>query len=250
MALTDSLISYWALDESSTGTVQTDRADSHGTNTLTDNNTVASGTGKLGNCADFEAGNPGECLSHADNASLSTGDVDFSLSMWVNFESMALTGTLACKGDNLGDDTATEYALYVNASNELHFRVGKNGSGFGDVQWSSTVSTGTWYHVVCWHDSVANQIGIAVNAGTAVTSSWSAGANDTANPFYLGRDGSGDRQLDGLLDEVGFWKKVVTSGEITQLYNGGSGLAYSSFGGSVGTVLPGRGWRNKIIRRM
>lgn len=40
MALTDNLISWWSLDEAS-GT----RYDSHGTNHLTDNNTVSSEAG-------------------------------------------------------------------------------------------------------------------------------------------------------------------------------------------------------------
>ena len=228
MDLLTNLISYWKLDESSG-----DRADSQGTNTLTDNNTVASATGKINLGADFEAGNPGESLSHADNTSLSTGDIDFSVSCWIKVESFDLTGSIACKGDNLGDEAATEWALYVNSSNELHFRVGKNGSGFGDVAWSSTISTATWYHVVAWHDSVNNQVGIVVNAGTAATASWSAGVNDTTNPFYMGSDGSGDRQYDGLVDEFGFWKRVLTSLEISQLYNAGAGLPFSSFGASA-----------------
>ena len=45
---TTGLVSYWALDETS-GT----RYDSHGSNDLTDNNTVGYTTGVQGNAADF-----------------------------------------------------------------------------------------------------------------------------------------------------------------------------------------------------
>ncbi len=41
MALTDSLVAMWRLEESSGN-----RSDSQGSNTLTDTNTVGSGTGK------------------------------------------------------------------------------------------------------------------------------------------------------------------------------------------------------------
>ena len=80
MALTDNLIAFWELEEAS-GT----RNDAHGSNHLTDNNTVAQGTGKVGNCADFELDNS-EYLSIADNAALSVGDEDFTIQAWFNIE--------------------------------------------------------------------------------------------------------------------------------------------------------------------
>ena len=49
MALTDNLVSYWKLDESSGNA-----ADSVGSNTLTNTNTVTYSAGKINNGADFE----------------------------------------------------------------------------------------------------------------------------------------------------------------------------------------------------
>ena len=84
MALIDNLISYWKLDETSDGSGAVTRNDSHSTNHLTDNNTTASGTGKINAGVDFERTNS-EYLSRADNASLSpTSDISFNF--WVNFE--------------------------------------------------------------------------------------------------------------------------------------------------------------------
>ena len=34
------------------------------------------------------------------------------------------------------------------------------------------------------------------------------------------------RYWDGLIDEVGFWKRILTAQEKTNLYNAGAGLAY------------------------
>ncbi len=43
----------------------------------------------------------------------------------------------------------------------------------------------------------------------------------------MGRDKRDNIQyLNGALDEIGLWTRVLTSTEVTQLYNGGAGLAY------------------------
>ena len=39
--------------------------------------------------------------------------------------------------------------------------------------------------------------------------------------------------INGITDELGIWNKVLTSGEITQLWNNGAGLPYSSFSGAI-----------------
>ncbi|MDA2917638.1 hypothetical protein MYX64_12505, partial [Nitrospinae bacterium AH_259_B05_G02_I21] len=74
--LTD-LKAHWKLNEAS-GT----RSDSHGSNDLTDNNTVGQAAGKIGNAADFIRVNS-EYLSIADNADVSAGDVDITWALWV-----------------------------------------------------------------------------------------------------------------------------------------------------------------------
>ena len=81
MALTDNLISVWEMDEASG-----DAIDAHGSNDLTDTNTVAAAAGKINGARDFETGNS-ECFLLADNTDLSMGDIDFSITAWVQLES-------------------------------------------------------------------------------------------------------------------------------------------------------------------
>ncbi len=88
-------------------------------------------------------------------------------------------------------------------------------------------STATYYLVHGWHDSINDELGISVNAGIANTTAHSAGVFDSTSNFTMGRnDESLTLYWDGLIDEAGFWKRVLTSDERTQLYNAGNGLAY------------------------
>ena len=62
-----------------------------------------------------------------------------------------------------------------------------------------------------WHDSVANTINIQVNNGTINTVSHSVGVQDSNGVFRLGEI-SGN-YLNGRLDGVGVWKRVLTQSE-------------------------------------
>lgn len=217
MALIDSLVSYWKLDEASG-----DAIDAHGDNNLDDINTVGSTTGKINNGREFEL-DRNEYFSHTDNTDLSTGDIDFTIQAWVNVYSTSSFPVVISKG-TAGE---REYIIYLNGG-EVRWVVGTT-----EVDSNVTLSTATWYHIVAWHDSVNNEIGIAINNGTPVTTAHSTGAPDTTHPFELGASTSQSLYWDGILDEVGFWKnRVLNSSDIAELYNGGSGLSYDAFGGA------------------
>jgi len=222
MSLLTSLISYWKLDEEN-GV----RNDAHGSNNLTDNNTVLFGTGKIENAADFESDNT-EYLSHVDNAGLSVGDIDFTFAAWVNLESLS-DRAIITKTATVGN-TDTEYAIYYsNSSSRFRFQV-SNGAGTGVTlvgTSSGAISTSTWYYVIAWHDAAANEVYIQVNNGTVDSASYSAGSFDGSNSFNISSYNNGTGWLfDGLIDEVGFWKRILTSQERSNLYNSGNGLAY------------------------
>ena len=237
MSLLTGLISAWELNEASGNAL-----DSHGSNTLTDNNTVGSGTGLVyGTARDFEA-TDGEYLSRASNASLQTGDIDFSLGACVKFGSKGATRVVLGKWPATG---SFEYLLYYDSgADRFSFAVSSTGSGnpgeFAAVAANNlgAPSVGVWYHLVAWHDATANQIGIAVNAGTPNTTAHSGGVRAGTAPLNVGRNDDGDTNFwDGLIGPVRIWKRVLTSQERTDLYNGGAGLAYSAFGGG-GSIIP------------
>ena len=86
---------------------------------------------------------------------------------------------------------------------------------------------------MAWHDAASNTTNIQVNDGTVDSVSHSGGVYNGTADFALGAlfIGTPSYHFDGLVDEVGFWKRVLTSQERTDLYNSGSGLEYP-FGSS------------------
>lgn len=228
MALTDGLVSYWRLEEVS-GT----RIDEVSGHDLTDNNTVTSATGKQGTAAQFTRAN-NEYLSVADHADLSPGDTDWTLQAWVYLDSKP-SGSQMRVIDKYQVGAKEYTLLYYQSGDRFEWVVSANGSSdsaYVDANTFGAPSTGTWYCLHAWHDSVNNQIGIAVNAGTADTASHSGGVYNSAAAFEIGRNATSGFHWDGRIDEVALWSRVLSGAERTELYNGGSGLAYSDLGGS------------------
>lgn len=224
MALTDNLIAHWQLDETS-GT----RYDAHGSHDLTDNNTVGYTTGKLSNAASFASANS-EHLSGADHADLSMGDVDFTIALWCYVDASSGGHQLIHKGTSWATGRRVEYGLYVSGSSgEVMLRVGNN-TDFTDV--SASMGTGGWHFLVAWHDAANDQIGVQVDNGTPATASRTGGSWDSSSSLYLGSALGTVNYLNGHLDSVSIWKRMLTSQERSDLYNSGSGLDYPFTTGS------------------
>lgn len=233
MALADNLVAYWPLDEASGNAVD---AHSGGYDLSSSLGDPGSAAGKVGNARDFERGTNLDEFSRASNAALQTGDIDFTVAFWFRKESDPGTMTLATKG---GDASSTHEWVALYSGGSVYFRV-QNAAAVVNV--GSSLADATWYFVVGWHDSVNNQIGVALDAGTPATASYSGGVTAASDPFRLATDSGafGGRMFDGLLDEVGFWKRVLSGAERTELYNSGSGrdYAYITGGGGGGAAVP------------
>jgi len=240
MALTDNLISFWEM-EASSGT----RYDAHNGNDLTDNNSVTSATGIVGNAADFETGNS-EYLSVADNTSLSVGDIDFTWALWIKLESKISGGYMIFS--KTASSSTIEYELRCDGDAIISMEKSSDGSTGNEQRatWGSALNTGTWYFVIGYHDAGSNELGISINNGTMVTASVLAGVYDGTAPLTFGYPtwAQAANYYDGLIDQVGFWKRLLTTDEITSLYNGGAGRSYASIvsskspSGGVGVGTP------------
>jgi len=187
-----------------------------------------------GRAAQFVAANS-EFLSIADNASLSTGDIDFSIWGWFYLDSKASSMGLAAKWNITGDQRA--YLLqYVSSSDRFRFVVSSDGTG-GTVTAEAadnlgSPSTGTWYFIIGWHDAGSNTLNIQVNNGTVDSASYSSGVFDSTAGFAIGSNhgGASVAPFDGRGVSVGFTKKVLTSAERTFIFSDGDGVQYKDIG--------------------
>ncbi len=231
MALTDNLAAGYALDEASGNFL-----DVLGSNDLTIANSPGTTTGKVGNARTFGGNTSG---SHADNATLSTGDINFSVMQWVNTNTTSGFPVSVNKGWQGTGNANREHVFYLNAG------VPTAEFGFGTssipVAWGSAISTGTFYFVAYGHNASTNEIWISVNAGTPVTASHSSGVNDGTGDFVIGASLSQSLFWDGMIDELFFFKRDIRS-DLATFYAAGAGQAYPwSGGGPTYTLTAGQG---------
>lgn len=209
-----SLIAYWKMENVN---------DSH-TNgyTLTNNNTATFVTGKANNCVNIVRASS-QYLSIASNSNLQCGDVDWTWAGWAKVA--ASVDQYVVSKDAAG---SREYSIvYRPGTGKITLSLNADAITVAD-----TVSTGTWFFFVCWHDAANDLIGMQVNNGTAVTASTGGAVPATGSTvLQFGRRpyvGFPDN-LDGSIDEIAMWKRLLTTNEKTQLYNSGTGVTYPAF---------------------
>ncbi len=228
MALSDNLVAYYSLEDAN---------DALGSNNLTNNATVTFTSGQVANAATLNG--TSQYLSHASNATFQTGDIDFTVAAWVKATSLAATIDIIAKWTVTGNHR--EYLLtYNQPTNRFRWFVSKDGTASVSVDATTfgAPSTATYYFIAVWHDSVANVIGIRVNGGGADTTNTSTGVVSSTSVFGIGSRGDGGATFwPGQIDEVGLWKRVLTSAEITDLYNGGSGRNYAYISAAASSFL-------------
>ena len=221
------LVAWWDLEEES-GT----RYDAHGSNDLTDNNTVSRGTGIVDYGGDFEESNT-EYLSSADTADLSMGSsVSPTFACWVKFESFSDAESAIMRKWSSG--TNEEYILYYVTGTTNRFRFYWNDGGgypwpYVNADTAGQASTDAWYYVVAWKD--ATNVNISINNGSADTTATDNSGNSGSDAFYIGSHGSdSNTSVDGIIDSCAIWKRNLTANERTWLYNEGNGREYSDIG--------------------
>ena len=124
----------------------------------------------------------------------------------------------------------TNYRVARRSSENSIAYAGGVGEGPNDAP---DVNDGGWHHFVAVSDATAAEFGTAlyvdgvmyeVNATAPVLDS------DTTN-LYIGENPEAlNRQWIGLIDDIGIWNRVLTAGEVSALYNGGTGTALSTLG--------------------
>lgn len=235
MSLTDGLISYWKLDESS-GV----REDSVGTVDLDDINTVtATSDGKIVNAAVMDQAN-NEYLQATDASQLNiSGNSSFAITGWIRLNLKLTPKAIIAKWNANGGDPQRQYALiWDNTIDRFQFLVSSDGTTLSSVTANSfgAPATEIFYFFYVEHDAINDLIRISINDGTVDTTSHTTGIFSSTTLFRIGalQGGAGEDafQMTGDLDEIGFWNRVLTPEEVSLLYNNGDANGYdNSFSG-------------------
>ena len=202
------------------------RFDQVGTNHLTERGTVTSVAGKVNRAAQFVA-TDSAYLDAGDTADLSTGDVSFGIAAWVYLDSLPSWEIIASK---YGRDTPTQewdlaFAddVHLGASKNFLFGIRETpgtGGAFTFATAPAPITTGTWNFVAGWYDASADTVNIQVNNGPVTTTTAAGALGDTVTPFFVGAEAwdSPTSFFDGRIDEVGFWKRPLTTEDLSTLY--------------------------------
>lgn len=218
-SISNGLVAYWKMDETSAGSSAVSRLDSSGNgNTLTDVSPyAASGVGRFGNAVNLVSANT-EFLYSTDNPDLSTGNIDWTISTWVYLSTTASQDIASKYGAGTGADkewilktTGASMASLVWYTDNAGSNQAVTASNFG------ALSQNTWYFIMAYHNASNNTIGISVNNSIPNTQP-ATGGNDGAGNFYAGYNAAG---LNGRLDDLRIYKRILSPYEAEQLYNWG-----------------------------
>jgi hypothetical protein len=235
--LLNALIAYWPGNEANGNALDLHTNALH----LTDTNTVTSAAGLVyATARQYTRANSERHVRPGDDALLSLGDLDATIATWLNMDSKPASDMCILGKDEGWTAATTEYNLEYNAfQDRLSVWVS---SGVATKRVSSTAlgspSTGVWYCILFWHDSVADTLNIQVNNGVVDSVAWANGIQDGIGKFSLGLAvncyGAG-YGMNGRIGPTMFWKStaglggVLTVAQRTALFAAGAGLPYAGF---------------------
>lgn len=195
----------WHLQESS-GT----RIDStSNSNDLTDNNTVLTGTGKIGTGADFEATNT-EYLSKTDNASLDiTGNM--RITAWANIETESGNEPILAK-----DSPVTRAYNFFITGSAMNLII--NGTSVGTSH--GVTASGQLHKYTVEYTASAGSVACYVDGAIVATpTGLPTSINSSAVELRVGNDGY-NSLFDGIIDEVHLHSGILGADwELTEYNN-------------------------------
>lgn len=225
MAWKDNLIAFWRGNEAS-GNLLDSHDDKDATETSGTIGAAAAIIAGSDGSRDFELGDT-EYFAVASDSDLNSGDIDFTVAYYINAETATGTADIISKFN--GADTAnSEWLTGTNGSSRLRFLV-RNAANSANATVTANdfgnISASTAYSVICEHDSVNNTLSIEVN-GVETQISHTGGVRSGTVALHFGNRPDLSNHYDGLLGNIGFWKRVLTADEKTAWH---AGISYDDF---------------------
>ena len=210
------LVSWWPGDGNGNDIV--------GSNDLTSFGDATFAAGKVDQA--FSLDGDGDGFDVSDSPSLSLGNKDMTVVAWVNIAAKTGEGIVTKTGASSGTRRGDWDLRWMGTVDRFQFRVYRaNGAPVGVVSADNLGSPqiGVWYFVAAWYDRLAGTVNIQVDNGPVDIVTAVGVAGDDVFPVRIGAWGdNGSPSLDGKVDEVQFFDRVLTSTEIQAEFLAGS----------------------------
>jgi hypothetical protein len=217
---TDGLVSYYKLDEN---TANTTVVDSYGSNLGTSSsntNTLYNASGVINSAFNLDGSSQFVNLTNSFDGGI-YGSTSFSISIWFNQDASEQVSLVS---DHLaGADKGTAIILRNNGLT-YNFATTLQGWDFNE----GTINTGNWYNYILTYES---GVGFKLYKNGALQDSSgviSGTIRTQTRSLLLGADTGNINNLDGRLDEIGFWNKSLSSTEAAEIYNLGTGSMFTT----------------------
>lgn len=208
-ALSNGLVGYWKMDESSwtidcsTTSVTDSSGNSNNAKSCPTSTGPTVATGKFGNAGSFDGGGSDHVLIPA---ATSLNNASFSAGGWFKPSALAVSGLIE------KNDATLSWRLFMhNTSGGIEF------DGVNDtinLQSTSNVATGNWYHIFVTFDSTTKKMAIYINGALNTSQTASGDLGGTQNLDI--KIGNG---FSGSIDETRIYNRALSSSEVSQLYN-------------------------------
>ena len=245
-ALSNGLVGYWKMDQSSWNGTSNEAIDSSGNGnhgTAAGNATTA--VGRFGNGGTFDG--TGDYVSIADAASLDTGANSWTMSVWANPANSDQTSPLITKRENGGG--FGQYSMYICSGSTCSgngqnltaiFQV--NGTGnYRRVTSTTDIADGNWHMYTMVADKILDTIRIYRDGEPLTVTTTDTGSTwpsiDSTDPLRLAND-NGSTYYTNKLDEARIYNRALSPAEVSQLYNWAPGpVGYWKMDEGSGTTI-------------
>lgn len=213
------------------------------------------GNGKMGQAFHFITKKDGSVINYATLGAptdLLFGTGDFTISMWVSYSAQTDDAPFISNKDWA---SSSNIGWGIFSQSDGLFRIVATGTPRGSGNKMDTkgpnINDGNWHHILVsfWRGQVGQTYldGKLVNSTPLIIT----GSVDTADQNFsvnIGQDGTGkytdggSASIDGFIDDVAIWRRVVTSQEDASIFAAGStGQDLGSLtGGSGGGITLGK----------
>lgn len=214
MALKDDLVSYWKHDTNGSF------PDAHGSDTGTINGATYTASGKLSGGYEYDGSNDSIDIGLAPS-DLAGGD--FTLGFWVKPTDADRTGNTVLYATDGSLSSWPRLIIWGSSTNYARFYS-------SSTQWVDTgaIVDNTWYHIVVTR--VGNLFTMYFNGSSVDTNTHAVTFSDATNfAFGQWQGQAADRQFYGVMDEIFYSSRGMSSDEVAEIYNSGDGLGYDDW---------------------